>query len=226
MKKLTFISLLLIAAICFSCKKDYLIDGGLSNAKVDMTTLEFLKTRPYHQFDSLLILLKAAGIESEVNSNITFVAPTNYDLVNFCSEKQAALRLIYEDENYVYNFDSLVKEAVYYKDTLRMYMIPSNINRENLTSPVVTKSTSGVDVALSLIESKLYTEWVPNSIPKFVYFSKVINGLDNPADPDIPIDDQDGRSRCQTSGIITTTGILHILDDDHIFGFRKKTIAN
>ena len=221
MKNLILFLLLAIVVISFSCTKNSVIDGGLSIAEVNMTTLDYLKSTPHHQFDTLIILLKAAGIDQEVNSaNQTFVAPTDYAFRNFIIEKQAALRIIYNDENYVYNYDSLKNEIVNYKDTLRMYMIPGKINRVDLVSPRITKSTSNVIVALQLIESKLYTEWVPNSIPKFLWFSKVINGFDKPNDITIPLADQDPISRCQTSGIITTNGILHVLDDDHIFGFR------
>lgn len=221
MKNLIFFLLLAIAVISFSCTKNSVIDGGLSKAEVNMTTLDYLKSRPHHTFDTLLLLLHTAGIDQEVNTtNQTFIAPTDYAFRNFIIEKQAALRIIHNNENYIYNFDSLKNEIVKYKDTLRMYMIPGKINRADLTSPRITKSTSRVDVALQLIDSKLYTEWVPNSKPLFLWFSKVVNGFDQSGDVNIPIADQDPISRCQTSGINTTTGILHVLDDNHIFGFR------
>ena len=222
MKNLIFFLLLVIVAISFSCTKNSVIDGGLSNAQVNMTTLDYLQSRPHHTFDTLLLLLRTAGIDQEVNTaNQTFVAPTDYAFRNFIIEKQAALRIIHNNENYIYNFDSLKNEIVKYKDTLRMYMVPGNLNRADLISPKITKSTSNVNVAFQLVESKLYTEWVPNSKPLFLWFSKVVNGFDQPGDVNIPIANQDPISRCQTSGIITNTGILHVLDDDHIFGFRK-----
>ncbi|MDP4185005.1 MAG: fasciclin domain-containing protein [Bacteroidota bacterium] len=212
----------IIGLLVFSCSNDYIMDGGVSNPNVNQTTLEYLKANPHHQFDTLLILVKAAGIENELTGNVTVFALTNYAFRNFVRSKQDELRKIYNDENYVYNFDSLKNQINIYRDTLRMYIVDGKYNRTDLSTPLVKKSKGGTDMCMSLKESKLYTEWVPNSKPKFLYYTKVVNGLDDPSDPNIPSQDQDVSCICQTSGIITTTGILHVLDDDHIFGFRKQ----
>ena len=51
----------------FSCKKnDYKNDGGIHQAKVNMTTYEYLSSKPI--FDSLVKAIDLAGLKDLVNS--------------------------------------------------------------------------------------------------------------------------------------------------------------
>mgnify|MGYP006991809278 CR=1 FL=1 len=70
-----------------------------------------------------------------------------------------------------------------------------------------------------LKKTKLYTENVPNSVNKYLYYTFIINGLDESSN--VPLQDKDVSNYCQTSGLITKTGILHVLRDEHPLFFNR-----
>ncbi|MNR13085.1 hypothetical protein D3C85_1294710 [compost metagenome] len=83
------------------------------------------------------------------------------------------------------------------------------------------KSKSNEDFSILLVESNDYTGLLTTK-PQYLYLVKVRNGLDlklanGEPDPSIPDQDKDIRELTQTSGIITTNGILHVLHNKHKF---------
>ncbi len=85
-------------AIASCQKKDYFNDGGLSRqseAEKNMTTYDFLASRPNHMFDSLVRIIDLTNGKALVNqSNITFYACPNPAVMRFQrrfvpSDKQA-----------------------------------------------------------------------------------------------------------------------------------------
>ena len=70
MKKIYNTLFVLVAAGLFfsACKKDdYFVGGTLHNAKVNMTTYDFLKSNNRGLFDTLLLLVDKAGIKDKIN---------------------------------------------------------------------------------------------------------------------------------------------------------------
>ncbi|WP_295117885.1 hypothetical protein [uncultured Chitinophaga sp.] len=230
-KKLTIATVLLIvfAATFQACKKDdYKNDGGLHNAKVDMTTYDYLKSKK-GIFDSLVYLIDRAGLKEMVNSDITFFAATNYAVVDFMKAKKIIRDQIYNDENMPYSMDSIPLQVL--KDSLLTYMFPGKINRDQMT------------VAGKVLDSKLGA--IPNTkfiirlsrredygaylkYVDYVQLGKIIGTRDDEqADPDnVPPEEKDIIEDCQTSGIITNTGIIHVMFGNHHLFFNSERTSN
>lgn len=229
MKKLLYM-MILFAGLAISCEKDYLIDGGTHKAEVNMSTVDYLKANAQQRFRMTLMIYEKAGMLDLLNTKgATVFIPSDYALNRYAIQLRDELRRLHNDDNYPFNLDSLVNHIDEYKDSLKMYIVPESINRGDVGNGKQAKSLLGNDMFIYLSQSKLYTgdsEQVPplpNSKPWFLYYRRIINGLD-PTDKELNSNDpnKDVSDVCQTSGIITTTGILHALDDDHNLFFSKR----
>lgn len=222
MKKIIYALILLVGV--YSCSEN-LIDGGVRTANVNKTTVEYLRSNA--KFDSVLILFEKAGIMSQLDKqNTTVIVPTDYSIIQFVKQIQDQKRRAADDENLRYTFSDLVNEFDLYKDSMKIYIVNQYIDRTKLASvadgKIQTKSLLGNDVEIALTETKLYTEWLPNSDVKLIHYKYVINGLDPDDNNGIPNTDKDVDNICQTTGIITTTGVLHVLEDTHNLFFNKR----
>lgn len=225
MKKSIFPGILiLMTVVIFSCKKDYTIGGSITDPHVNMTTYDYLKTNPL--FDTVLLLIDKTGLKDEVNASKTFFTFTDYAVTNYIKAKQEDLRTTRNDENLVYTFDSLDFAGL--KDSLRAYMFSEEISRNNTTaSGRLFKANDGELRFIQLIPSGDYTDGtVFSQRPNYLYFTKLIASEFNypvPTDstgiPSLKPEQLALRTVCQTSGIITTTGILHVLQNNHRFAF-------
>jgi uncharacterized surface protein with fasciclin (FAS1) repeats len=208
---LFFASGLLIMA----CKKDnYIIGGSLQDAHVNMTTYDYLKSKPL--FDTLVTLIDKAGMKAEINGNTTFFAPTDYSIKDLLARRTKILQQEQNDENLKYTLDNLPVQEL--RDSLRSHLFVGKINREQLSlQNKLYKSVSGEDFSILLVETTAYTGIITTK-PQYLYLVKVKNGLDPvPLPNDYPDEDKDDMELCQTSGIITTNGILHVLNNQHKF---------
>lgn len=223
MKKIKISILFLFAATAFiSCKKDYTEGGDLFKANVNMTTYDYLKTN--HAFDTLVMMINKMQLKDEVNSSGTFFAPTNYAIHNFVQAKQAQLRIVNNDENLVFTFDSL--DFVSLKDSLRAYMFKDKYTLDKLTQKgVYVKANDGELRLINKRPTADYTNGIFTTNPQYIFLTKVVPL--RPGGP-VPIDidgvgEVDPRqlltTLCQTTGIITTTGILHVLNNNHTFTY-------
>jgi hypothetical protein len=222
MKKIIYAFIMLVGL--YSCS-DNLIDGGVRTANVNKTTVEYLRSNA--KFDTVLILFEKAGIMSQLDKqNTTVIIPTDYSVTQFVKQIQEQKRMEADDENIKYTFKDLVNDISLYKDSLKMYIVPQVVTRDMLaktTSGLIeTKSLLGNNVEIALTETKLYTEWLPNSDVKLIHYKNVINGLDPADNNGIPNADKDVDNICQTTGIMTTTGVLHVLEDTHNLFFNKR----
>lgn len=224
MKKIIY-ALLLLVIVC-SCQ-DNLIDGGVSSATVNKTTVEYLRSNA--KFDTVMILFEKAGLLDQLNKpNTTVIFPTNYSVIQYVKQiKDQKIRET-NDENLKYTFNDLVNDIALYKDSLKMYIVPQLVTRDVLAKTtnglIETKSLLGNDVEISLVSTKLYTEWLPNSEVKLIHYKSVINGLDPADNSAVPSKDKDVDNICQTTGIQTITGVLHVLVDTHNLFFNKRPI--
>lgn len=223
--------LLIIVAgtLMYSCKRDqYFLSSGLHDPKVNETTYDYLKNHPYHLFDTLILLIDKAGLQSTINGNVTFFAPTDYCIDNYIRERNAYVSNI--DASQHWTFDSLMAMPVSaLKDTLLQYVIPGRITRDTLTKlggntdiiEFVDRSLSGNIMVISVQKSNDYTDY--SSVqPRYFYYTKIIGGpVPNPFNVDLLPDSVAITGRCQTSGIITTNGILHVMDNYHVMGFNQ-----
>ena len=213
-------ALLLTATL--SCKKSYTIGGSKFVAQVNVSTYDYLKTN--HLFDTLVIMIDKMGLKDEVNQAGTFFAVTNYSIRNYVLAKQAYLQVIENNENLVYTFDSLDLPSL--KDTLRTYMFKDRITRDNISKIGEWRNSDEGDPRwIQLIPTTDYTNQnVFTTDPEYIYLTKVIPqpGFSVPTDSTQlgQVDpSQELQTLCQTTGILTTTGVLHVLANSHTFNY-------
>ena len=220
------IAILLITMGFASCKKDgYKNDGGQSNPNVNMTTYDYLKSNPL--FDSLVRIIDHAGMKDAINGDITFFATTNYGAKDFVTARKVRNGVITGDENRPYTIDSLPVSEM--KDSIKMYIYAGKINRAQMTvEGTLYNSALGVipniRFLIKLRRTQDYSSYIDHV--DYVNFTKVIGTRDDKEldQTTIPQDERDFSYDCQTSGIITTTGIVHVLSGNHRLFFNTEPI--
>lgn len=221
-------SCLFFLVIIFSaCKKnDYLKGGTIRSNKVNMTTYDFLKSNPAGLFDTLLLLIDKAGVKDKINQpGITFFAPTDYAVNNYLERRAAQERNIEPHRNWT--IDSVFKyEMAKFADSLNVYIVPGTLIYDKLTmdGAVYPTQKTGASCVVSY-EQTFDPAYGYNAnvstIPQLVWFTLILQPLTPPivaADIDT---DHGTRVRIQTSGIESTTGIIHVLNNSHRLFFRK-----
>lgn len=226
MKKNNITTLLIIGALVFfsSCKKDYTDNGGVSDAHVNMTTYDYLKSKPI--FSSLVTLIDRGGFKDKINGNTTFFATTNYGVDEYLKAMKNIRAIELGDENITYTLDSIPMFRV---DSLQTYMFDGALGRDKLSVkgaffPSLYGDIPDVRFKLWLNRSFAYGSYV--DYVDYVVYSKVI-GTDDSQEPDInavPEAEKDKSVTVQSSGIITTNGVVHILDGYHRLFFNTNSI--
>ena len=211
----------MFAIVFTSCKKNYIDGGGRSNPNVNMSTYDFLKSDTL--FADLVHLIDRAGLKETVNGNITFFATTNYGVQAYLQARKQMQTDTTGNENVDYTLDSIPLQDL---DSLKTYMFQGKISRDQMTIhgdifPSLFGSIPNVQYELRLIRTLDYNAYVDHV--DYVTYIKVIGQRDDlVADPStIPSDQVDQSTTCQTSGIITTTGIVHVLDGYHRLFFNN-----
>lgn len=207
-----------IIAICFvsiffiyGCKDAYFTDGGVPTDEagvLNLSTMKYLESQPA-KFDTLVILIKLAGLEAEINkSGNTFMAPQNYSIHNY-------FKLLYPDETKWPSLSQLSDEEK--KDItqiLKNYIIPGKeIERIGL-SPAYSFTTTGggKKARFNLIRE----DYLGNVNMGAAY---IVFALDTSKDGSTV--ERYQPVTVVTSGLRSTNGIIHILDSNtHIFGFN------
>lgn len=215
-------SIILLTIALFSCKKEYTTGGSVTDPHVNMTTYDYLKTNPL--FDTLLLLIDKTGLKDEVNSSGTFFAFTDYSIQRFVNFKKQEAILKQNDENIVFTFDSLDFSVL--KDSVRAYLFKDQITRNNTTEAGRLFTANDGELRLvQLVPSGDYTDGtVFSTKPAYIFFNKMISvdGYPVPTDSTGIPGLKPGQllhTLCQTTGIITTTGVLHVLSNSHAFTY-------
>ena len=224
----TILALFTVAVLMAACKKDsYFVGGTLHNAKVNLTTYDFLKGNKDRLFDTLIILIDKAEIKDKINQpGVSFFAPTNYAIRSFFANKTAKIQRVNPLKRY--NLDSLIKyDLNVFKDSMNVYIVPKIINYNNLTENGTLYNTAkaGANAVVSFeYTTDPFLGFNPNSTnkPQIMYYTYLLKPLIAPIVAS-DISPTDGvRLRVQTSGIETTTGMVHVLENAHILFFQKK----
>lgn len=226
MKNIVSLFILVMAGSLGSCNKNsYKVDGGTHNPKVDMTTYDYLKSKP--QFSSLVRLIDRAGLKETVNGDITFFACTNYSVDEFVSARYNRRAIELNDENILYTLDSLPLQEV--KDSLKMYMFNGDLGRDHLTvegsfyqnllGPIPNAS-----FYINLRRTQDYGSYIDHV--DYIRFTKVIGTRDETErdQTTIPAKDKDLGYDCQTTGIITNTGTIHVMSNYHRLFFNTEPL--
>ncbi|MEZ2445554.1 hypothetical protein AB6805_27750 [Chitinophaga sp. RCC_12] len=210
--------ILMITLLFAACKKDdHFLGGSPTNDHTDLTTYDYLKANP--NFDTLILLIDKAGLKETINSDITFVAPTDYSIKQFLAVRTKLLQIELNDENVKYTIDSL--KAPELRDSLLAYAFAGKIVRADLSlESQVYKNKVNEDFAFKLTKTDAFGNIFSGGV-RYMALTKVINGLDpDPRPDDYPEEDRDMQYTLQTTGIITKTGVLHVLQNNHVFYWK------
>ena len=147
------IAILILSTMHNACKKnDYLIGGGLADAKVNASSYDFLKSHSWAFFDTTCLIIDKANLKDIINGDVTFFVPTDYSISNCLSEKRKEVRRI--SERLDFTLDTLFK---YYTsrmlmDSLGIYVIKGKVNREDMSSEGKSYETivNGINMWVSL----------------------------------------------------------------------------
>ena len=197
-----YVGLLLLLA----CKKKYFIDGGLANSNVGMSSFAFLAQHP--DLDSIALLIEKAGLKDTVeNLNITLFTPTNRGLLKYLRSKS--------DSNPDSVFTTLTQQEA--RNMIAPYIVFGSFNRDQMNfegTLVKCLADTGTVLHTGALLVPLRGLLPPiTSIPAHVYFSKTKgSGIDPyPLPTGFSKGERDLLFLCQTSGIITTNGVIHAL---------------
>ena len=215
-KYITFIILCL--AIIYSCESDdYKLDGGISDPNVYKSTYDYLASN--RLFDTLVLAINKADMKKLIDQETTLFAPTNYSFNQYITKKTTEGRAIYNDPNYQYSFDSIPVQLL--KDSLPMYLFKGKYERTNLTQEgMVVKSYAGTELRLSLEPQKIFENDLTIT-PSFVFITYKVGKVWDAWDASgIASSEKDIKIRAQTSGLISTNGIIHVLPNNHLLFFK------
>jgi hypothetical protein len=214
---------IIVIMIFTSCKKDSITDSGVTNPTVNVTTYDYLKANPKFKF--LISLIDKGNLKNQLNSAKTFFAPPDITFANYVNWQLSPNG----GNQLFYNLDSISSADI---DSLRLYMFNTTIVRDDHvksgasvfngdpkyhTPGIVPAGNARFKTWLTRNEYDFTTVY-------FMNFGKVIGADDillfqNTGTRDLP-EDADKTNLLQTSGIITTTGVLHVLDNNHTFLFK------
>lgn len=197
-----------------ACKKsNYYVDGGLSGqtaSEMNMTTYDFLASRPNHLFDSLVKIIDLTNTKAVVNQeNITFYAAPNDAVVRFQSRFVASDKLPVRPlakigvdtlkkllnrfiiPGYKVTLEKAVADKIqYYKDN-------------NGDSLLIYGKGGGVSAGSSLQTSAYYMTYEHRKIQK--------------------VDSVNYGGDMQTHNLVTANARLHVLKNGTNFGAGLKT---
>ena len=204
-----YISIIIVLFSLYSCSNDdYLIDGGLANPNIGMSTYDFLKS--HKQLDTLALLIEKAGMIDEVNArSTTLFAPNNLSIKNYIYY----MRIVEENQNYGIN-DIPVEDL---KEMLGGYIFDQSLDRSKLVKEgKIYIAHNGEERLLSLIPVEAYESQL-DQFPEYVYYT--FKGEDDywGANPNEDGNNDDVNTVVRTSNLISTNGVIHVLQGTHHF---------
>lgn len=206
MKKIILILVVVLGISITSCTQDdYLVDGGLSDGNVGVSTMEFLKS--HYQLDTLAIMIERAGMADKVNGTSTLIAPNNLAIKSYVKRVLAEMQKI--DPQAKFTFDDISV------DTLHKYMgdyiFPEMIRREDMVKEgKIYTAINGTQRRISLEPTDQYSDQL-SEFPEYVYYTYKVGAAWDEWDK---IND-DIRVQVRTSNLISTNGVIHVLQGSH-----------
>jgi hypothetical protein len=204
MKKIILI-LVVVLGITSCSQDDYLVDGGLSDGNLGVSTMEFLKS--HYQLDTLAILIEKAGLVDQVNGTSTLIAPNNLAIRSYVKRVLAEMQKTDPQAKFTFNDISV--------DTLHKYMgdyiFPEKIRREDMVKEgKIYTAINGSQKRISLEPVAQYTGQL-SDFPEYVYYTYKLGDEWDEWDK---IKD-DIRIQVRTSNLISTNGVIHVLQGSH-----------
>lgn len=214
--------LLLLTGICIgalSCKKEYFAGGNLQKGVFNISSYEFLKTKPF-QFDTLVTVVELAGLKETIDKeNVTFFAPTDHaikksmDMLNQMRYVESKDSIFIKDiPPYIwkkYLSEYIIRDKYLLKDIARYDPLQLNVYPGQYMA-----SYNGYIMNLGVRFSDY--QGTKDVGPRTVIFTN-IGDIGNPLNI---------SSEVATSDLQTTNGVIHVLNDNHVFGFSSFAFIN
>lgn len=203
------LAIILLGLIFPSCNDDYYTDGGLANGELNMTTYDFIKSRP-DMFEKLLWVIDQNNLKDEINKEgTTFFPPKDESIVAYLDLKK--LESVQLEKLPPEEVDTLGM-------TLEMYMFPYEIMRDDL-SPKMKEYVSLSDDLMGItLKVEPYKE-----IPGFGPSTVILSGPPR-VKPESPAAVR-SNAEVATSDLESTNGAIHVLrHTGHIFGFITEIL--
>ncbi|TDE28459.1 MULTISPECIES: fasciclin domain-containing protein [Flavobacterium] len=198
----------------YSCSNDdYLVDGGVADQNVKMSTYDFLKSNK--QLDTLALLIQRANMIDVVNTkSTTFFAPNNLSIKNYVKAILAKKLKLDPTATFTVN-DIPVAEL---KVMLGNYIFDQTLDRSKLVKVGKVYTThSGEERLLSLEPVEQYTGQLDN-FPEYVYYTFKVGATWDPTDAiSNDVKEADKKTVVRTSNLLSTNGVIHVLQGNHIF---------
>ncbi len=201
-----------------ACKKDYYVDGGLANPYYEGSVYQYLVEKPYW-FDTITYIIDRAGMKDMLNNeNVTFFSPTD-DAVKTVMNALNEYRYInVEDSVHLEDIDPEV-----WRHFLSMYVLKGTYLAKQFArvDPVNIFAYPGINYVMDggyvLNIGLIYQNY--NNVeavgPRIIRLT------------DITYDPQNFQNNpaivVATSDIQPKNGVLHVLNNSHVFGFRGGT---
>lgn len=212
MKKIILI-LAVVLGITSCSQEDYLVDGGLSDGNVGVSTMDFLKS--HYQLDTLAILIERAGLADKVNGSSTLMAPNNLAIKNYV--KRVLGEMQKTNPQAMFTFDDISVDTL--TKHMGAYIFPEKITRENMVKEgKVYTAVNGDQRRISLEPTEQYTGQL-SGFPEYIYYTYKVgaewdewNKITN-----------DIRVQVRTSNLISTNGVIHVLQGSHkLFNYSPE----
>tara|TARA_R110000868_G_scaffold198972_2_gene445574 strand:+ start:937 stop:1551 length:615 start_codon:yes stop_codon:yes gene_type:complete len=195
--------LLVLAVVMASCTEEYFIESGPASGVVNMTSYDYLNSDP-DNFSVMVQMIDLTDRKALVNQdNITLFALQNESILNYLGSMDYSSLA----EADVDDLDSLLQKYI----IVDAKMLRSGIT-SGLGNDVVTANTINMNVK---IESDEY-KGVQNVGAKNIIYTDADLYASLKADKK----NTTAAEVIVTSGDIqTTNGVIHVLSDEHKFGF-------
>ena len=207
--------LLVTVLLLNACKKDYYIDGGQADPHYNGSIYDYLKNQPYW-FDTVTYIIERAGMKEMLqNDEVTFFSPTD-----------DAVKTVMQSLN-DYRYRN-VKDSAHLEDIdpevwryfLSMYVLKGKYLAKQFArvDPVNIYAYPGINYVMEggyvLNIGLIYQNY--NGVE--AVGARIIRLTDITYDPQ---NFQNNPSiRIATSDIQPKNGVLHVLNNSHVFGFR------
>lgn len=198
-----------------ACKKDYYLDGGLAEAKYNGSIYEYLVSKPY-LFDSVVQIIDRAGLKDILeNDTVTFFCPTDESIGDAMKALNSYRYSNIEDSVHI---DDISPEV--WRKFLTMYILEGKYTAATFprVDPDNIFSYPGINYVM-------LNGYVLNI--GLIYYdyggaeavgARILNLTDityNPNNYKL-----DPRIQVMSSDIQPKNGVLHVLRNKHVLGFR------
>lgn len=204
MKKIITVFIFTLALLT-SCQDEYYFDGGLSDGELNMTTYDFLKSRP-DQFEKLVLIIDKNELKDTINSaNSTFFVPKDKSIERYLEFAT------WDDIQFLKLSD---EQFIILGELLKSYIIPKKLPRSSIIAEGKEyENILGETVEVSFQQNPY--NGVPGYGPKYVLFSRYV--ITEVAEDELVT--TKSTATVSTSDLVSTNGIVHVLlETTHIFG--------